>query len=132
MAERANNRKRTTRSVFIALFAAIIGVSGFVAIPAGPAGVPIVLQNMMVLLAGTVLGGFQGAAAVGLYILGGVLGLPVFAGGRSGLASLASPSGGFIVGYFIGAAAAGIFLQAPSVEEQRVTARQSFRVALAS
>jgi biotin transport system substrate-specific component len=85
---------------------------------------------MMVLLAGTILGGIQGAAAVGLYIIGGILGLPVFAGGRSGIAALASPSGGFIVGYFAGSLVAGLFLGRPSVGEG--SGQKRIRAALAS
>jgi biotin transport system substrate-specific component len=118
--------------VFVASFAAIICVSGFIAIPAGPAGVPIVLQNMMIVLSGLILGGVQGAAAVGLYIAAGIVGLPVFAGGRSGIAALASPSGGYIVGYFVGSLASGLYLRRPSVREKSITRARTIKVATAA
>jgi biotin transport system substrate-specific component len=116
------------RSVFVALFAALIAVTCFVAVPAGPLGVPIVLQNMFVLLAGTVLGSVQGAAATGLFMAAGALGLPVFSGGHGGPAALAAPSGGYIVGYFFGSLAAGMILGRPAVME-KATAKQYTKIA---
>jgi biotin transport system substrate-specific component len=119
------------RSVFVALFAALIAVTCFIAVPAGPLGVPIVLQNMFVLLAGTILGSIQGAAAVGLFMAAGALGLPVFSGGTGGPAAFASPSGGYIVGYFFGSLAAGLILGRPSITE-KTGAKQLTKIASAS
>ncbi len=53
-------------------------MGAFIAIPIGP--VPIVLQNMFVLLAGLILGPAWGTACVAVYLLVGLAGLPVFAG----------------------------------------------------
>ena len=78
----AKSNEKMLLSVFTALFAALIAVSGFISIPLPGSPVPIVLQNMMPVLAAALLGGFQGAGATGLFLLAGVLGLPVFAGGR--------------------------------------------------
>jgi len=64
--------------VYASLFAALTAVGAFVAIPIGP--VPIVLQNMFVYLAGLLLGSRWGLASVGVYLLAGTCGLPVFAG----------------------------------------------------
>ena len=119
------------RSVFVALFAALIALTCFVAVPAGPLGVPIVLQNMFVVLAGTVLGSIQGAAATGLFIAAGALGLPVFSGGHGGPAALVSPSGGYIVGYFFGSLAAGMILGRPEVTE-KATRKQYLKIARAA
>ncbi|QRQ80588.1 biotin transporter BioY [Glutamicibacter protophormiae] len=55
-----------------------------------------------------VLGFARGTAAVGLYVLLGLIGLPIFSGFRAGPAVLASPSAGYIVGFIFGAAVIGL------------------------
>ena len=104
----------TIRSIFTAMFAALICISCFIAVPVGPGGIPIVMQNMLVILAGCLLGSVQGAAAAGLFLMAGGLGLPVFSGGRGGFAVLTGPTGGFLWGYFFGALAAGLIAGRPS------------------
>ncbi|MDR2481168.1 MAG: biotin transporter BioY [Spirochaetaceae bacterium] len=107
-------------SVFAALFAALISVTNFVALPAGALGVvPIVMQNMMAVLSGAVLGGITGAGAVLLFLTAGILGLPVFAGGTSGVVRLFGPTGGFLAGYFFGAFIAGLLSGRPRIGEKR-------------
>jgi len=66
------------------------------------------LQNMVVFLAGLLLGARWGAAAVGLYLLAGACGLPVFAGGTGGIGRFAGPTGGFLVGYLPAVALTGL------------------------
>jgi biotin transport system substrate-specific component len=83
--------------IYSSLFVALISVGAFIAIPIGP--VPIVLQNMFVLLAGLILGPAWGMACVGVYLLVGMAGLPVFAGGTSGIGKLFGPTGGYLLGY---------------------------------
>jgi len=106
-------RKNIIRLTFVALFAAVISAGAFIAVPIGP--VPIVLQNMFALLAGLVLGPFLGTAAVGLFLLAGVVGLPVFSnsGSSMGLARLLGPTGGYMFGYVLGAFAAGLIVSVP-------------------
>ncbi len=84
-------------TVFGALMAALMAVGAYLSIPVGP--VPIVLQNMFVLLAGLLLGSRWGLASVGVYLLAGAVGLPVFAGGLGGIGRLAGPTGGYLLGY---------------------------------
>ncbi len=84
-------------TVYTALFVALIAMGAFIAIPMGP--VPIVLQNMFVLLAGIILGPVWGLACVGIYLLIGLAGLPVFAGGTSGIGKLFGPTGGYLLAY---------------------------------
>jgi biotin transport system substrate-specific component len=105
--------------VFTALFAALISVTCIVAIPAGPLGVPIVMQNIIAILAGAVLGPLRGAAAVLLFLICGALGLPVFSGGTGGIARFFGPTGGFLAGYFLGALVCGLLLGAPRQYERR-------------
>jgi biotin transport system substrate-specific component len=83
--------------IYAALFAALTAVGAYLFVPIGP--VPIVLQNMFVFLAGLLLGRRWGLASVALYLLAGVGGLPVFAGGTGGIGRIAGPTGGFLLGY---------------------------------
>jgi biotin transport system substrate-specific component len=105
--------KLITRLVFTALFAAIISAGAFIVIPFGP--IPIVLQNMFTLLSGLVLGPLWGTAAVVLFLLAGAIGLPVFAnnGSPMGLARILGPSGGYMLGYLLGACVAGFIAGTP-------------------
>ena len=83
--------------VYASLFAALTAVGAFLAIPIGP--VPIVFQNMFVYLAGLLMGSRWGLASVGVYLLAGACGLPVFAGGLGGIGRIIGPTGGYLVGY---------------------------------
>ncbi len=86
----------TQAAVFAALIAAL-GLPGTFTI--GPSGVPITLQTLGVMLAGSILGPRKGALAVGLFAILAIAGLPILAGARSGLVALASPTAGFFVGW---------------------------------
>ncbi|BCW40602.1 hypothetical protein StoSoilB3_21370 [Arthrobacter sp. StoSoilB3] len=104
------SRKRwnATDIGLIAVFAALVAASSIVpGIPVGALGVPITLVTLTVMLSGLVLGAGRGFAAVGLYVLLGLAGLPIFSGGRSGLGILASPSAGYIIAFPLAAAATG-------------------------
>ena len=68
-----------------------------IAIPIGP--VPIVLQNMVIMLTGLLLGKKWGVASVFIYLISGAVGLPVFAGGIGGIAKFVGPTGGYLIGY---------------------------------
>lgn len=94
----------------IAVFAALVAGSALVAaIPVGALGVPITVQTLAVMLTGLALGPGRAFAAVGLYVLLGLAGLPIFSGGRSGLGILAGPSAGYIIAFPLAAAAVGWF-----------------------
>jgi biotin transport system substrate-specific component len=94
----------------IAVFAALVAGSALIAaIPVGGLGVPITLQTLAVMLTGLALGPGRAFAAVGLYVLLGLAGLPIFSGGRSGLGILAGPSAGYIIAFPLAAAAVGWF-----------------------
>ena len=83
--------------VFASLLAALMTAGAYISIPVGP--VPIVLQNMFVFLAGLLLGSRWGLVSVGVYLLAGACGLPVFAGGMGGIGRIVGPTGGYLVGY---------------------------------
>lgn len=119
--------KKTSRgSVFVAMYAAIICVTGFISIPFGP--IPLVLQNIVAISSGLIFGLPQGAAAVGMFLAVGTLGLPVFSGARSGIAVLNGPTGGFLIGYFIGALIAGYMATNPTPDEKGFSRENIFRL----
>ena len=70
--------------------------------------VPITGQTFAVLLVGAVLGFRRGAASLLLYLIQGMLGLPFFAGGASGLTYLLGPTGGYLVGFVVAACLVGL------------------------
>ena len=101
------SRRTTADLAYVAVFAALIIALAFVAIPLGAAGVPIVLQNAAVVLAGLVLGPRRAGLAVLLFLVIGLIGLPVLAGGRITLAALAGPTVGYLAGYLASAVVVG-------------------------
>ena len=105
---RQRHRWNATDLGLIAVFAALVAGSALIAaIPVGGMGVPITVQTLAVMLTGLALGPGRAFAAVGLYVLLGLAGLPIFSGGRSGLGVLAGPSAGYIIGFVFAAAAVG-------------------------
>ncbi|MBP5793533.1 MAG: biotin transporter BioY [Spirochaetaceae bacterium] len=121
--------KSTLKISFIELFAAIICVGCFIRIPLGV--IPIVLQNVLCVLSGVLLGGLLGGAPTALFLLAGLIGLPVYSGGTGGLAVWLGPTGGFLPGYFLGAVTAGLIAGKPSVEQRKCSVMLVVRVSLA-
>lgn len=113
---------------FVALFAAIICVGCFIKIPLGP--VPIVLQNVLCILTGALLGGFAGAVPTAIFLLAGLVGLPVYSGGTSGLAVWLGPTGGFLPGYLLGALTTALICGKPDITEKKITAGRVVRITL--
>ena len=91
---------RTVDMAYIALFAVMIAVCSWISIPAT---VPFTLQTFGVFLAVGVLGGKRGTLAVLVYLLLGMVGLPVFAGFSGGMGCLLGSTGGYIVGFLFSA-----------------------------
>lgn len=101
--------KKGAGVILTALFAALISASCFIQIPL-PVGIPIIIQDMMAMLSGMLLGPLYGTAAVVVFLILGCLGLPVFSG-KGGVQHLVSgPTGGFLIAYAVGAFVAGVFL----------------------
>lgn len=96
--------QRTKKLVMCSLLAALITAGAFIRIPIPV--VPFTLQLLFTMMAGLLLGGKLGAISVCVYIVMGLLGLPVFAEG-GGLAYVLKPSFGYIIGFAVGAYATG-------------------------
>lgn len=95
------NRAFIYDMVLIAISAALITVCSWISIPLGP--VPFTLQTMGILAVMLTCGGRRGTIAILVYLAMGACGLPVFAGFKGGIASLAGPTGGFLIGFIIAA-----------------------------
>ena len=94
--------------LYAALFAALTAIGAFIKIPLPLSPVPITLQVFFVLLAGLVLGARWGGTSMVVYVMLGIIGLPVFAGGSSGLGVLLGPTGGYLIGFVAGAFVTGL------------------------
>ena len=91
---------RSTRDLILCgLFSALIAVGAFIKIP-----IPVVsftLQFLFTTLAGLLLGARLGALSVAIYLMTGLIGLPIFANG-GGLSYILQPSFGYLVGFCLG------------------------------
>ena len=92
--------KLTTKSLILcSLFAALIAVGAFIKIPIPV--VPFTLQVLFTTLAGLLLGARLGAISVGIYLLVGLIGIPVFTQG-GGLSYIVQPTFGYLIGFLVG------------------------------
>ncbi len=104
-------RSTTVDLALVAALAAVIAVCSILPAINVSTFAPITLQTFGVLLAGALLGARRGLLAVLLWVAVGAAGLPVFANGKSGLPVLVGPTGGYIVGFVLGAALLGLVVQ---------------------
>ena len=103
-------RKISTRGMsYAAMFGAMTAIGAYIIIPLPL--VPITLQTFVMYLAASMLGGYLGALSQIVYILLGIIGLPVFAGGKAGLGVLIGPTGGYLIGFIIGAYIVGRMME---------------------
>ncbi len=94
--------------VWTSLLAALVAVGAYIQIPIPVGSVPFSMQPLFVFMAGLILGPVRGGIAMALYLLAGLAGLPVFSGGKSGLAHLLGPSGGYLIGFIFMAVITGL------------------------
>jgi len=104
------------------LFAALIAVGAYLKIPIPFSPVPITLQVFFVFLAGAMLGARWGTLSVIVYLLLGIIGLPVYSGGTSGLGMLLGPTGGYLVSFAIAALLIGTLADKKGTENMLLNA----------
>ena len=103
-------KKLTTYHMAVtALMAAVMCVLGPLTVPIG--AVPISLANFVICLTAWLLGPKFGTLSVAVYLCIGLIGVPVFSGYGAGLAKLAGPTGGYLVGYLLLALIGGLFIE---------------------
>ncbi len=98
--------------VLIAIFVALITVCTWISIPMG--AIPFTLQTFAIFVTGGILGARRGAIAVIVYILIGIIGVPVFSGFSSGIVKFlpnteTGMTGGYIIGFIFTVIIIGIF-----------------------
>ncbi len=98
-------------AVQIVLASCIIGICAQIKIPLYFTPVPLTITTCVIMLAGALLGSRKGALAVLCYLAQGWMGLPVFAGGASGLLHFMGPTGGYLIGYVVQAFVVGWLLE---------------------
>jgi len=97
--------------VHIALFAALTAALGlFPPIPLAT-GVPISVQSIAPMLAGSILGARKGLLSQVLFLLLVAVGLPLLSGGRGGLGVFVSPTGGFALSFIVTAGLIGFLIE---------------------
>lgn len=109
----------TVRSiVMVATFSSLIVVGAIFSFPSpwNPV-VPFTMATLFVILAGILLGPWRGMAAVGLYLLLGIIGLPVFSGASGGIEVIIGPRGGFLMGYVLAALCSGVIAK---IDQQNI------------
>jgi biotin transport system substrate-specific component len=94
---------KTRDLVLISFFAAVTAVLSYVKIPLPFTPVPITGQTFGVMLTGVILGGRSSFMSLLIYLLLGIVGLPVFSGGTSGPGIIAGPTGGYLWSFPIAA-----------------------------
>ena len=86
-------------SLLAAFFAVLTGIGGLLSIPLPP--VPFTMQTFVVMMSGLLLGPKFGPLSQVFYIVMGLIGIPVFAGGVGGLQTIFSPTFGFLLGFIL-------------------------------
>lgn len=88
--------ERTQDMALISLFAVVMAICSWISIPTA---IPFTLQTFAVFLAVGVLGGKRGTIAICVYLLLGIIGIPVYAGGTSGIGIILGNTGGYMIGW---------------------------------
>lgn len=95
-----DSANKTQSMVYIAICAVLIAVCSWITIPAT---IPFTLQTFGVFLTVCLLGGKRGSLSVFIYIVLGLIGIPVFAGVKGGIGVLLGNTGGYIIGFLFSA-----------------------------
>lgn len=106
-----NPRTSTFQMTLVGLMAAVTCILAPMSIPL-PGGVPISLTNFVIYLTVFLLGWKKGTLSYCIYLLIGLVGLPVFSGFSGGIGKLAGPTGGYLIGFIFMAAISGYFIEA--------------------
>ena len=98
--------------VYVALFCALTAALGlFQALYVPGVPVPITAQSMGLMIAGGVIGAWRGGLSQALFVALIIAGQPMLAGGRGGIGLFATASGGFLIGFIVGAIVTGLIVQ---------------------
>lgn len=105
------NSIKTKDMVTIALITSVMCIAAPFSIPLPFTPVPISLTNLVIYISCCILGTKKGTISFLLYLLIGLIGLPVFSGFSGGMTKLAGPTGGYLIGFIFCAVFTGIFVE---------------------
>lgn len=108
---RVASQAKAKTMVLIALMAAIICILGPISLTIPVSVVPISLTNLAVYFTVYVLGMKRGTVSYLVYLLLGLVGLPVFSGYTGGAGKLFGPTGGYLIGFIFMALICGFFIE---------------------
>lgn len=91
----------TKDMTLVAIFTSLTAIGAFISLPLG--ALSISLQSLFVILSGIILGPKLGAFSQIVYVILGLIGIPIFSGFTGGIQSIMKPSFGFIIGFVFAA-----------------------------
>ncbi len=110
--DNVNSSNKLRQMVLVAVMAAAICVVAPFTVPLPFTAIPITFANLMIYIAVFALGWKRGTLSCIIYLMIGMIGVPVFSGFSGGFGKFAGPTGGYIIGYVLQALAAGIIVDA--------------------
>jgi len=111
---------KTTTMTRIALMAAVLCILAPISIPVPVSSVALTLATFVLYLMAYILNPRQVLTVVGIYLLLGAIGLPVFSGYMAGISRFAAPGGGYLIGYLFLAGISSWFVQKYSAVSMQV------------
>lgn len=104
-------KKRLQTIIIIIVFTLLTCIFSIWEINLGFTPIPITLQLVIALMAGAILGSRLGALSQILYVLLGLLGIPIFSGGEKGISYITGLSGGYLLGFVIASFVTGLIIE---------------------
>ena len=112
---------KTTDLTSIALMTAVLCILAPISIPVPVSSVAVSLATFAIYMMAYILNPRQSLAAVGLYLLSGAAGLPVFSGYMAGISRFAAPGGGYLLGYLLLAGISSLFIHRSTKTSVQIT-----------
>ena len=126
-AEKTEKKVNVKDMTVIALVTAVICIIAPFSIPIAISPIPITLALFALFLAGIILGKWKGVVCTVIYLLLGMVGLPVFNGFSGGVQKLVGPTGGYLIGYLFLVFFTGLFVEKISKQNSNVLCRRYYR-----
>jgi biotin transport system substrate-specific component len=103
------NERTVVQAFWIITFTILTSISAQIEIPNQP--VPYTLQTFFVLLTGAILGKRNGMMSMGLYLILGAIGMPIFSSGASGFSRIFGATGGYLFSFPVAAFVVGYLVR---------------------
>ena len=103
--------KSLLKVIGVGVFVALTAIGAYIRVPLFFTPVPLTMQTFFVLLSGAILKKKYGSISQSLYVVLGVVGLPIFAGGVSGIGVIFGPTGGYLISFILASFILGTLLE---------------------